>query len=147
MKRTITIQCPACKGTGICNSYLQIGFVCSTCLGRGKVEFSYEEFEGLKRIDGIKRVFVNDPISNHHNETYQPEDSELESGEVLHFSKFGCKYEDFLKGEEPKPMEELYCPNYYDAGHGGVCSKCRVGLRDCGYGRPLKCLFWKVFQI
>lgn len=146
MKRTIVIKCERCEGTGIIPIFggaCQTAFVCRDCGGTGKKNFSYEEFEGRKEVDGIKRVFPRDPISNHHGKLYKAEDEQLESGEVLHFSQYGCDYQAFLKGEQPKPMEELYCPNYYEAGNEGVCSRCAKGLFDCGYGHPLKCLFWK----
>lgn len=66
MKIEFDEQCPECKGTGIYvgmaehNGY---GVVCRHCEGTGKYHFvhNYENFEGLKQIDGVRIVLQSNP--------------------------------------------------------------------------------------
>jgi hypothetical protein len=67
-------------------------------------------------------------------------DGEAAEGKVIHFSKYGCSYEEWLSGKVPTHIEELYCPQIaYNNGIGNEpCSRCRGTLG----GRISDCQFY-----
>jgi len=104
-------ECGSCKGTGLYVGMAErdgAAVVCHTCKGSGKVSHyqKHPKFKGRKKRDGVERVFHT--ASGYgivaHDVTVE------KTGETLHFSRFGCTYEDWLKGAKPKPIEELHCP-------------------------------------
>lgn len=57
--KTITIQCPSCRGTGLYSGFLEppgTAVICHGCHGSGKAQFSYEEFTVRKQKRGIRTV-------------------------------------------------------------------------------------------
>ena len=147
MERTIIIECKKCKGTGLCqgiNEEYGAATICSKCGGTCKIDFSYNEFEGRKEIKNITRVFKAIPGYIHSGKDV----TDLE-GNILHFSKYGCSYEEWESGINPKPMEELYCPNEYDNKwkyhKRSLCKQCGERLNSCNdckfYSNKDKC--WK----
>lgn len=129
-ERIIVIECPDCKGTGLFKGNLERGgsaVVCYKCGGTGATEFQYNDFEGRKRRNDVTRVFPRSLGYIHYDDDIVSE----ETGKTIHYSQYGCTYEEWLKGEIPKPMEELYCP--YQFVNKGVrsepCSRCTKGTR------------------
>jgi len=107
------IVCEACDGTGLYQGMAEqkgCAVICSNCDGTGKEEYElvYEEFKERKPMKGIKRVFKNSCGYKH-----GPDDFVGKDGTKIEFSKGGCTYEEFLKGEEPKPVKDLYCPKLW----------------------------------
>ena len=141
MKRTIVIECKSCGGTGLKKSLLEQGksaVICTSCNGTGKINFTYKKFKGRKEMRGITRVFAKD-LGYIHSDT----DISTKNGEILHFSQYGCTYEEWKKGVKPTPMEELYCPYIYSENHGignEPCSRCNIGNKE--YGNIKKCKFY-----
>ena len=147
----ILIQCPECKGTGLYKGMCEqdeCAVECTKCHGTGFIYFQYEPFEARKERTNVKRVFKKTCGFVHSDKNCTCQD-----GTVLHFEDYGCTYGEWLNGEEPKPMEELYCPYlYYNKGIGSEpLDKCRknleLGMRipECQcYGEKEKC--WKEFH-
>ena len=148
--KTIEIECPSCKGTGLYVGMCEregSAVVCTTCGGKGYTTYSYNEFTGKKVKEGVKRVFKKTCGYVHGAEDYTTPE-----GKVIHFSQYGCTYEEWLNGKEPKPMEELYCPYvYYNKGIGSEpLEKCRGNLSEWGMITKCKLYFdkencWKEF--
>ncbi len=141
MKRTIIIECQACGGTGLYKGIAErdgAAVVCSHCHGTGKTEFTYNEFEGRKEMDGVTRVFEGS-----FGYVHTDKDTTTEEGRTLHFSQYGCSYEEWKAGVEPTPMEELYCPYIYrNRGIGNEpCSRCKTGCKGWG-GSISDCKFY-----
>ena len=149
--KEIKIECPDCKGTGLykgCCEHGSCAVVCRKCGGTGYTTFKYNEFTGKKVREGITRVFGKSCGFVHMSEDYRYED-----GRTLHFSRYGCTYQDWLNGVEPRPMEELVCPYYYyNNGIGNEpLDKCRKNLEwgdrisECKkYNDKVKC--WEEFN-
>jgi hypothetical protein len=107
------IECPACKGTGLYKGMCEKGgsaVVCHSCKGTGRTTFtySYTEFTGKKKRDDVNRVY-----SGSHGYVLTDKDITTDEGKKIEFSKAGCSYEDWLKGKEPVPVKDLYCPYSY----------------------------------
>lgn len=112
MERTIIIECKSCLGTGLNKKNDGAAVECCNCKGTGKTKFTYNEFEGIKQLKGVTRVFPC-LATYHDNHFYTDKDYETAEGEILHFSNYGCSYEEWRKGAKPTPMEEMYCPAEY----------------------------------
>ena len=102
--------CGSCGGTGLYVGMAErngAAVICHTCDGTGKVSHyqKHPKFQGRKKRDGVKRVFKTAG-----GYSIGAEDVTTKEGKILHFSRFGCSYEDWLKGVKPKPIEELHCP-------------------------------------
>lgn len=109
MKRIIEIECQKCNGTGLyvgCTEKNGAAMVCPKCNGTGKVNFEYNEFTGLKKREDVKRVF-QDTLGHYHS---SKDEAKLLKRYVLHFSKYGCTYDEWLEGKKPGYMEEIFCP-------------------------------------
>lgn len=133
MERTIIIECKTCCGTGLQTQkeFHGAAVVCRDCMGTGKTEFTYTEFEGRKEMKGVNRVF---PICASKHGVYftADEDYVTADGRVFHFSQYGCSYTEWKDGVNPAPMEEMYCPAEYcleDTSHteNAPCSRCENG--------------------
>ncbi len=140
MKRTIVIECPSCKGTGLYKGVWErdgAAVICWDCKGTGKTEFTYNEFEGRKEREDVTRVF-----EGNFGYTHSDKDTTTKEGVTFHFSKYGCSYEEWKKGIKPTPMEELYCPYVYcNEGRGNEpCNRCKQGLK--GFGSISNCKFY-----
>lgn len=123
--KEIQIECPECKGTGLYVGACEqdgCAVVCIKCGGKGYTTFQYNDFRGKKVKEGVKRVFGKTCGIVH-----GPEDYKCKDGTILHFSQYGCSYEEWLNGKEPRPMEELMCPYmYYNRGIGNEpLDKCK----------------------
>lgn len=106
----LNIVCGDCGGTGLYVGFAEkdgAAVICSTCEGTGceKYEFRCELFKKRKLRKDTKRVFKRSCGYMH-----CPQDVTTEEGKLIEFSKAGCSYEEWLKGDEPKPVKELYCP-------------------------------------
>lgn len=107
---TVNIVCRSCDGTGLYAGMAErdeCAVVCCTCDGTGceKLSIEYTPFTERKRRDGIKRVFLHSSMYIH-----SAHDITTVDGKLIEFSKGGCTYEQWLNGEKPKPVKELYCP-------------------------------------
>lgn len=124
------IECPSCKGTGLYKGFAEkdnCAVVCFSCKGNGFIEYHYEEFNGIKTRDDVKRVFEG-------SFGYAQSDKDYKDGEVdIKFSQGGCSYEEWLNGETPKPVRELYCPFMWSGQSSKIGEK--LGCYDeCGLG-------------
>lgn len=108
MEKTITIECKSCKGTGLYKGMAEkdnCATVCTVCRGTGKSDFTYNEFEGKKLRTDVKRVFGNTCGYIHSDK-----DTTTRDGKLIKFSEGGCTYEEWINGNEPNPVKDLYCP-------------------------------------
>ena len=136
------VECPDCKGTGLYVGMCEregAAVVCNKCGGEGYMYLNYNKFTGKKVREDVKRVFKKSCGYVHGALDYTTED-----GRVIHFSEYGCSYDEWMKGVEPKPMEELYCPYvYFNKGIGSEpLSKCRENLPSYG-GRIAECKLYE----
>ena len=137
MKKTITIECGSCQGTGLYKGMSErdnCAVVCYSCKGTGKVDFTYNEFEGRKRRTDIKRVFKKSCGYIHSDQ-----DTITREGKEIKFTEGGCTYEEWLNGVDPKPVKSLYCPYIWDNKGAG-----NEPLKDCrehckGFGSISDC--------
>lgn len=151
MKRTIIIECKACSGTGLHKNNKEesggAAVECRECSGTGKTEFTYTEFEGRKEMKGITRVFPLCASDHNYQHFHTDKDYETRDGKTLHFSQYGCSYEDWKNGVKPAPMEEIYCPAEYCLNdttdiERTPCSRCESGASIGGclwYDDKAKC--------
>jgi len=140
MERKIVIECEVCEATGLEESRNTIdgaAFICTSCGGTGKRIFTYKEFKGRKERKGVTRVFkkiLKDCCTIIHS----GKDAKDSEGKTLHFTRYGCSYDEWKSGAEPLPMEELYCPAEYmgcvDVDN-APCSHCKSGasVGGCNY--------------
>lgn len=101
---TVKCECTDCGGTGLYtgwNCHDGATSVCDTCKGTGATEISYTPFTGRKEKKGVIRVFSN--VRWRH---VYPERHVFDNGKVIDFSKYGCTYEEWKKGVEPKTIPE-----------------------------------------
>jgi hypothetical protein len=151
------VQCDSCKGTGLYRGVCErdgAAVVCVYCDGTGKtnVKHTYTKFDGRKKKDGVKRVYETACGT-----VITDKDITMDDGTVVHFSKFGVSYKDWLDGKAPKPIKELHCPYMHtDQGlqtddvndlHKTRCEK-YLGF---GYIRSCKCFddketCWKIYN-
>lgn len=116
-----TCACESCDGTGLYKGMAERGesaVVCHTCNGTGSVSFTkkFPKFKKRKIRKDVKRVFQSAC-----GYCITDKDVTTEEGKLIRFSKFGADYADWLKGVEPKPIEDLHCP-YLHTGQQLQCS-------------------------
>lgn len=127
-EKTIEVECPDCKGTGLYKSFCESGtcaVLCRVCHGSGRSTIKFKEFTGRKPKEGITRVFHDT-----HGFVHTDHDIITEDGVEIKFSQAGCTYQEWLNGAVPKPVKELYCP-YMDNNRGmgnEPCSRCKEGV-------------------
>jgi hypothetical protein len=100
---TLKIECRSCGGTGLYRGSSEWGdcaVVCMHCSGTGGVIYGYEQFEGRRPAEHVKRVFKAVAGAKHTHK----------DAEGIRFSRAGCSYSSWIKGAEPLPVRELYCP-------------------------------------
>ena len=105
-KVTVKCECSDCAGTGLyrgwtCHDGAVI--VCNKCNGTGAIEFSYIPFTERKKVTGVKRVFAN--VEWHH---VYPEKHIFDDGTAIDYSQFGCTYEEWEAGAQPKPIPDQW---------------------------------------
>ena len=131
--KTIKIECSRCNGTGLYIGMAEhngAAVVCNSCKGLGETTFSYNEFTGRKKRENVKRVY-----KGAYGYGISAEDVTTNEGKFLPYSQYGCTYEEWLNGAEPKHIEFLYCP--YMADNKGIgnepLERCRYeGRSICG---------------
>lgn len=138
--KTIEVECPSCHGTGLivgCSERGGAAVVCSVCKGTGKVEYSYNDFTGKKVREGVNRVFESS-FGYIHTDI----DVITKEGKLIRFSEGGCTYQEWLNGEQPKPVKDLYCPyQYRNRGVGNEpLDRCK---ENCGFGFIKDCRCWE----
>lgn len=148
--KEIKIECPSCEGTGLYKGMCErdgCAVVCTECDGKGYTTYRYNDFTGKKVKEGITRVFQKTCGYVHSDKNHKSDKG------IIHFENYGCTYQEWLNGAEPKPMEELYCPHvYYNRGIGNEpLEKCKqyggLGnlITDCPlYSEKKKC--WKEYH-
>lgn len=104
------VRCSDCKGTGLYQGFAEHdgAFVmCTDCKGKGylDISISYDKFIALQKEPKCKRVYTN-------GMGYSITDKDITptKGQFMPFSKYGCFYEDWLKGTKPIPLKFLGCP-------------------------------------
>ena len=143
------VECYYCNGTGLYKGMAEKGasaVICYICDGTGKkhIKDVYNEFTGRKKREDVKRVYKTAA-------GYGITDKDINE---VKFSQAGCDYNDWLKGEIPKPIKDLHCPlQHYGQcsmeiethfkhmcenklGLGGMISKCPMDKTEC----------WKLFE-
>lgn len=58
-KKSITIECPDCRGTGLYKGFMERegeAVICDRCSGSGKQEFHYTGFTGRKKKSGVNKI-------------------------------------------------------------------------------------------
>lgn len=135
--REIEIQCPSCGGYGVYQGMSErdtCAVECHSCKGTGKTIYRYEEFTGRKIKADITRIFGNSCGYVH-----SANDVTTDEGKLIQFSKGGCSYEEWLNGEIPKPVKDLYCPYIWNnKGYGNEpLEDCKIYLE--GFGSISKC--------
>ena len=129
----IEIECPTCEGTGLYAGMCEqdgCAVICDNCNGKGYTTYEYNDFTGKKVKEGVIRVFEKTCGYVHSGKNCVCDD-----GRVLHFENYGCSYEEWLNGKEPRPMEELVCPyQYYNNGIGNEpFERCRENAPGIGF--------------
>lgn len=103
-------ECEYCGGTGLYAGFAEkddCAVVCRFCKGKGSIDYKHEyiPFTGKKQKSGVSRVFKGSFGYGHSSE-----DIITKEGKAIKFSQGGVSYSEWLKGGEPKPVKELYCP-------------------------------------
>jgi hypothetical protein len=101
--------CEACSGTGIYVGECEqdgSGVICYECKGTGCKILTYVPFTEKKVRQDIKRVYLS---SNGFG--ISSNDVITKEKKTIHFSKFGCTYDEWLQGEKPLLIKELSCPH------------------------------------
>jgi hypothetical protein len=151
-------QCSSCGGTGLYKGMAEkdgSAVVCYTCKGTGceDINISYTPFSKKKTIRRVKRVF-RDSCGYMH----APDDVTTKEGITIKFSEGGCTYKEWLNGESPKPVKDLYCPYLWtrqglqSKDVGGLykdrCNKCGLlgsYISDCKFwGDKATC--WEIYE-
>jgi len=106
----IEAKCELCDGTGLYVGMAErkgAAVICHTCNGTGKVNQKkiFKKFKSKSKRKDVKRVF-----SSACGYIISAEDVTTNEGITIEFSKCGCSYDEWLKGETPKPIEDLHCP-------------------------------------
>lgn len=140
MKKTIEKQivCQSCGGTGLYVGLAErdgAAVVCWKCKGTGCqfYKFTYEDFVSRKRQEGVARVHKTGA-----GFCLTTKDTEVD-GKVIEFSKGGVSYDEWLEGNEPKPMKELYCPLQWT----GQAWKSPLYCKDHYFGMISECPYRK----
>lgn len=99
------VECPACHGTGLYQGFAERDgafVVCYHCQGKGYFESKkiFQKSFTRKKQNKCKRVYSKGC-------EYVITDEDLLT---MPFSKYGCSYEDWLKGSKPIPLKFLVCP-------------------------------------
>jgi hypothetical protein len=122
-----TEACPECKATGVYIGFAEkdgAGCACSACKGTGELKHhvEYEEFEGKRRCEGLKKVYPYNP------------------GVCLRANgQGGMGYDEFFagmpfpRGSEPRVQS---CPAWY---YQGADYMLKPDWKECGYGSFLAC--------
>lgn len=103
-KITVRDTCGDCGGTGIYvgfNCHDGAGMVCDRCNGEGWVPMTYTPFVSRKKRTDVTRVFETRKWTH-----IYPTNHTFGDGTEIHFSEFGCTYEEWENGVIPKPFPE-----------------------------------------
>lgn len=103
-------ECSDCGGTGlyvglVCHDGAAV--VCRRCKGAGYLDVeipkgeTYTPFISRKTRENIKRVFL--PVTWKHFYIGK----HTENGRTIDYDQYGCTYEEWKKGANPKPIPEL----------------------------------------
>jgi hypothetical protein len=149
-------ECESCKGTGLYNGFAEkdgARVICTSCDGKGvvPVDCVWNKFVERKIDKGAKRVYTN-------GMGYGITDKDVTvDGKFFPFSQYGCSYEEWKSGVQPKPLEFLGCP-YQETRqslqskdkNGLYKTRCNKGLgcgyiSDCKYFHD-KATCWKVYR-
>jgi len=131
-------QCDECKGTGLYVGFAEkngFAVVCHSCKGTGKThkKIEYDDFDGRKDREGIKRVLQTNPGIGIGLGQMNQKDSTFPSFTGIE-SFGGLNYEDwkagkkFVKGTE---MREFTCPAWW---YQGADYDKKPSWKECGYG-------------
>jgi hypothetical protein len=151
-------ECNSCKGTGLYCGFAECkgaAVICHDCKGTGKVAISqtFTKFVTRKRRNNVKRVYETGA-----GYSIGAEDVVTRDGDMIHFSRYGADYQDWLNGVKPLPIEELHCPYQHTQQglqsndvNGLYKSRCDKGLSLGGMITKCKCRSdmarcWKIYK-
>jgi len=105
------VECDKCHGTGLYQGLAERDgafVICYHCNGKGCIEFKgiFHKFFTRKKEKNCKRVYSKGC-------SYVITDTDVISADLnknMPFSKYGCSYEDWLKGAKPIPLKFINCP-------------------------------------
>lgn len=154
----LDVCCTKCKGTGLYKGIAEQGasaVICMRCNGTGKehIHEEYERFVERKQRDDVKRVYKTAGGFG-----ITDENTKTDSGDIIPFSEYGCSYNEWKRGIEPKPITKLHCPMMH-FGQGtedgnfiriNICekvNKCFVGtyFPKCAETNRAEC--WKKYDV
>ncbi len=141
----LKIVCQSCSGTGLYIGMAErdgAAVICTKCDGTGcySYKFTYEDFVQRKARKGVSRVFKTSAGYVHSSKDVNG----------VEFSKSGVSYDEWLRGKEPGPIKELYCPKQWthQSWNSSTCNaNCFAGslIRDCSYRSEMaKC--WEEYD-
>lgn len=124
----MNIECQSCNGTGVYQGMAErdgAAVVCRTCNGTGEhlYKFSYSEFTGKKRKEGVKRVYKGG-----YGFVIAPGKLSFKNIGEVDMAKEGVSYDEFLEGELPGHVKTLACPMMADQ---GACHKIKGFVDEC----------------
>ncbi len=132
-KIELKIVCQSCNGTGLYVGMAErdgAAVICTTCKGAGcqNYKFAYEDFVQRKARNGVVRVFKTSAGYIHSGK----------DANGVKFSQGGVSYDEWLKGQEPGPIKELYCPKQWtsQSWNSKTCDEhCHAGcyIPKCSY--------------
>lgn len=104
------VECDACHGTGLYQGFAERDgafVVCYRCNGKGCIEIKeiFHKFFTRKIEKRCKRVY-----SKGCSIVITDKDIITPDKRYISFSKYGCSYEDWLKGAKPIPLKFADCP-------------------------------------
>ena len=104
------IECTKCNGTGLYIGMAERGgaaVICYHCNGTGKehIHKEYVKFTERKDNPNVSRVYKTGGTF-----CISAKDCVTNEGKVIKFSQYGCTYEEWKNGVEPKPIRDLLCP-------------------------------------
>ena len=104
-RETKLVECFACGGTGL---YIEgprlhdgTATVCLQCKGTGATTITYTPFTVRKIVPTIRRVYE----ATENRDVYCGKHT-FGNGRTIDYSKYGCQYEEWLRGVEPKPIPD-----------------------------------------
>ena len=105
----VKVNCKSCGATGLYIGLAErdgAAVICTNCRGTGYQTIEEELFSERKLRDDVERVYTDG-----FGFVISSKDVTTKDGSHYPFSQFGCTYEEWLQGKEPKILECCSCPH------------------------------------